>query len=554
MILKKLICVFTVLCIILSITGCKADPTDSSSEQSVDKESVIYKNSIDLLCCYADSFNPYTATTEINRNLSRLIFDPLVKLNNDYEPIYCLAENVALEGTVCTVRLKSARFTDGSQVTASDVIYSFNLARASSTVYASQLYEVGSAAAVDTMTVVFNLTRHDPLFERLLDFPIIKTGSDKRTNIDDVVLPPIGSGRYIPSEDGTVLTLNTSYFGKQSSITEINLINSPDADSVSHYVEVGATDFYFTDISDGNIVRMSGQKIDINLNHLVYIGINHSYGQLGERNMRYALSSLIDRSEICGTAYYNNATAASGFYPPYLKDTLSVQTLQNKSDLQITVENLEKIGYNRLNESGKRVNSSGKAPTFTLLVNSENRSRVLCAKLISEQASKAGINITVVERPSADYSAALATGNFQLYLGEVRIHPNMDVSSVVLPGGSAAFGVTENLTAPENDTTDDTQNTTAQDGQASQDPQASVDVAQPHTPIADILNSFYSGGTTLSNVAGVLLTEMPVIPVCYRGGLLFFDNSLTSKAGDVTASRSDIFLSAEDWICLDIKK
>ena len=71
--------------------------------------------------------------------------------------------------------MKNTVFTDGSPLTANDVVYSYNLARASSTIYASNLYEVSSVAAADTYTVVFNLTRHDPFFVKLLDFPILKT-------------------------------------------------------------------------------------------------------------------------------------------------------------------------------------------------------------------------------------------------------------------------------------------------------------------------------------------------------------------------------------------
>lgn len=541
--LKKLAVVFVALCMLLSVTGCKKlEDNNTSSMPSTSEDTEALSNTISLLCCYSDTLNPYTAASEINRNLTRLIFDPLIKLDNSYEPISCLAESVTANGAQYTVRLRSTSFSDGSRVTADDVVYSYNLAKGSPTVYAAQLYEVKSVSAADSMTVVFSLTRTDPYFERLLDFPILKAGSDKRTDIDDVVLPPIGSGRFIPNGDSSALLRNDSYMGTKSSIKEIKLINSPDSSSVSHYVEVGATDYYYTDIADGNIVRMSGQKLDINLNHLIYIGINHSYGQLSSPNMRYALATALNRKDICSTAFYNNALSASGFFPPYFKEANAVQTLQNTNDLQITVENLEKIGYNRLNEVGNRINSSGTPLTFTLMVNQENRSRVLAARLISEQLAEAGITVKVLERTAEQYNAALASGNFQLYLGEVRILGNMDVSSLVLPGGSAAFGVI------------DSRVTEAVPSEPIITDPAAVDPAlQTTTPVTDIINAFYSGNSSISDVAGVLLTEMPVIPVCYRSGLLFCDNSLSSASGSIKASRSDIFLSAEDWIC-KIKK
>ena len=64
--------------------------------------------------------------------------------------------------------------------------------------------------------------------------------------------------------------------GKNRAIGEIRLINAPDSEAVGHYVEIGAADMYYSDISDGNILRMSGKKVNINLNHLIYIGVNLS--------------------------------------------------------------------------------------------------------------------------------------------------------------------------------------------------------------------------------------------------------------------------------------
>ena len=130
---------------------------------------------------------------------------------------------------------------------------------------------------------------------------------------------------------------------------------------------------------------MSGKKTEVNLNRLIYIGINSSYGSLQSKEMRYAISSALDRNAICQTAYYNNAIAAKGFFNPYFEATAAVQTIESKPNSKITVENLSKIGYNNMNSSGYYANSSGNNPVFTLLVNSENSSRVIAANLIAQQ-------------------------------------------------------------------------------------------------------------------------------------------------------------------------
>ena len=268
----------------------------------------------------------------------------------------------------------------------------------------------------------------------------MKKGSEARADEDGKALPPIGAGRYVSDDGMTKLTVNTKYYGGSLNINEIRLINAPDSESVSHYVEVGAADMYYSDISDGNILRMSGKKVNINLNHLIYIGVNLSNEQLSLNDLRQAISSGFDRKEICRDGYYNNALPANGFFNPAWEAVKSVQNINLQANKEITVENLEEIGYNKLDSEGVRTNSAGKKLKFELLVNKENRLRVSAAKIIASRLSEYGISVRVAEKSFADYTAALSSGNFQLYLAEVAITPNMDISSLVTEGGSAAYG------------------------------------------------------------------------------------------------------------------
>lgn len=522
MIFKRFFAALTAVLLCVSFAGCNETFAPTAEKNDKPQQTVSKTDVMQLLYSASDSFNPYTAVTAINRELCKLLYDPLVKTDNNFNPSYSLASNAVIEGVKCTVTIKDAKFTDGSAVTADDVVYSCNLAKGSGGVYASSLYEVASVTAADSKTVVFTLTRQDPYFLNLLDFPIIKSGSDKTADIDGVVQPPVGCGRFKLNDKLDTLIRNDSYYGKHTSIPKIRLINSPDGESVSHYVEVGATDAYFTDVSNGNIVRMSGKKCDVNLNDFVYIGINDSVGLLKIGEIRYAISSAIDRSGICKTAYYNNAVAATGFFNPAFSPTSAVQTLKNVSDFEIAIENLEKIGYNRLDNDGYRINSSGYRLTFNLLVNSENESRKTAAYMIAEQLKNIGIYIRVNEQPYANYMALLNAGSFELYLGEIRVLNNMDISPLVVSGGSVAYGVSKAEPKPKDD--------------------ASVEQSAAVATIDEIYGAFYSGSGSIADVASILLTQLPVIPVCYREGLLFYDDGVCDLSG---ASLSDIYFSIE---------
>lgn len=537
MILKRIAVLLLTVCLGFCFTACKEGETTSEITTTPQVESNSgTRTYMTLLYSAADTFNPYTAKTDINRQLCRLLYEPLVKLDNNFNPVYSLAKEVKVEGAVCTAVLKDLNFSDGSKVTADDVVYSFNLAKSSLSYYGAKLYSCASAVAKDSKTVVFNLTKTDPYFINLLDFPILKSGSDKLTDSDSQSLPPIGSGRYKVNAEYNGFVLNESNQINGNTIKEIKLINAPDNESVAHYVELGAADIYYSDISDGTILRMSGQKIDINLNNLVYIGINQNYGALANKEIRHAISAAIDRTKISIDAFYNNALPATGFFNPVWEETKSLQNIQIKANSKIAIENLEKIGYNILDKNSVRVNEHGTPLKFTLLVNSENRLRAAAAYSIADQLSGCGIEITVIEKNYESYLESLKSGAFQLYLGEVKFTENMDISSLVLDGGSAAFGTpikveetTEEAVVSEETLTEETEQT----------------VQQQSESVITVVNGFYKGENTITDIATVLQTEMPAIPVCYRTGVLFCNENIENVNN---SSASDIYFSIESYI------
>lgn len=527
----RIISLILALLMVFSFCGCKKknNGNSASSDTASDSEKQSVKAS--LLSNFNDSFDPFTAATPLNRQLCKLLYEPLIKVGENFEPAYCLAESAEISANQCKVKLRSAVFTDGSAVSSSDVVYSYNAAKASAT-YSAQLYEVKDVKAQGADTVVFNLTRYDRYFANLLDFPIMKSGSDNAANSDGVKLAPIGCGRYRLDNENMKLVLNDSYFGDKGEIKEIRLIHAPDAESESHYVEIGACDIYYADLSDGNIVRMSGKKCDVQLNNLVYIGINGNSEILKNSYLRYAISSGIDRNAICSQSYYTNAEPARGYLHPSFKPAKPLQTINFSSDLQITVENLGKMGYNNLDNSGYRVNSAGRHITLSLLVNSENASRKAAAYQIASQLKDAGIELRVIEKSFAEYSADLASGAFELYLGEIKILKNMDISQLVMQGGSAAFGVVYDLP----------QNAEGEPQQA--DPENQTSAQSPAISVEDIINGFYNGTYSAADIESILLTQMPQIPICYRKGLLFYDSDIESG---VEATESDIYFSIEKY-------
>ena len=544
----------TALCLLITAAllftaGCAGkQTTEENSSASAPTETPVAQT-LSLLCCGNDSLNPYTAITKTNQELSSLLFDPLIKLDRNFEPVYVIAQSANVERTVCTVTLKSISFTDGSALTAEDVVFSFNLAKASKR-FEAQLKDVLSASGSGN-TVRFTLAKSDPYAYLLLDFPILKKGSDERVNGDNVALPPIGCGRYTIDDTKTQMTANANYHGGKVNIGTIYLTNTPDDESIAHNVEVGSTDLYYTDVSNGEIIRMSAKKVEVPLNHLVFIGINLEQAQLKNPYLRYAISSAIDRTEIVKTAYYENATAAEGPFPSAWERAKGYQTLQSTPNEQIALENLRQIGYNKKDSQGYFVDEAGNRLHFRLLVNAENQSRATAADLIVKQLAACGIEITLEKRAFAEYKAALEAGDFDLYLAEVKLTNNMDLTPLVTHGGSVAYGIPADSSEGAEASSDSSQPPVSSEQGASSSEGAdssstsSEGAAQGNGQIytaATAAAGFYSGQNTIGDVITAFLSEMPIVPVCHRNGILFYDTDLTPEPAP---SVSDVFFSIE---------
>jgi peptide/nickel transport system substrate-binding protein len=524
--MKKIVSFLLIFVFLLSLCGCKEAESSSAPVEDITEVKSGYTDKMTLLYSATDTFNPYDAKTETNRQLCKLLYEPLVKLDNEFKPHNSLAKSVKISGDTCTVTLNDVDFSDDTKLGADDIIYSYNLAKKSSTVYKYKLYAVDSVTAQGTETVVFKLKKSDPYFENVLDFPIIKAGSDKITDSDSVKYAPIGCGRFKLNKTETALLRNDNYHGKKGSVKKITLINAPDKESVSHYVEIGATDVYYSDISDGTIFRMSGTKTNVNLNNLVYIGINLKNPKLKINEVRQAISSALDRQKLVGGAYYGNAISATGFFNPVWELTKSVQNIQITANSQISIENLEQIGYNELDKDGlRRKNNS--VLRFSLLVNKDNTMRVLAAEHIARQLKECGIGVTVNKVSYKEYKKRLKNGNFDLYLGEVKITENMDFTNLVSIKGTAAYGVKAALKKSKND-----------------ESETAVKIKGELLDCAKVIKGFYKGKNSINDVAVTLQSDMPIIPLCYRTGVLFCNENIENVKN---SSVSDIYFSIESY-------
>lgn len=426
-----------------------------------------------------DSLNPYFAASAQNRDLSALYCQPLFEVTAAYAAQPVLADSCSFDENTMTVTLKSATFSDGSALSADDVVYSFTLAKASSW-YATRLASV-TAARARKGAVVFTLSSPDKLAANLLTFPIVKRKTADKT--DEI---PVGTGAFVLAADRT---LSPNTHGSQGNVQSVSLFSIKDVSYLKNALEIGSISYLFSDFSSGSYTRVVAENKFITMNNLVYIGMNANTGALSNAAVRTAVYYAADKAAVASAAYQGCATAVGlPFHPNYLAaQNLSVG--QTEADTDRALEILQKSGYNRYDKNSVRTNGT-ETLKMTVLVNSENSFRVSAAQSVADNLNACGFSVTVESVPAAEYQSRVASGNFTLYIGEVKLPENLDLSAFYAAGGSASAGINKTL------------------------------------PFWQTFQSFRAGERNAEQVSAAFLDDMPFVPLCYRAGMAAYSKGL----------------------------
>lgn len=436
------------LAVAVAVSGCavsEPEPEDISPEQipvpapvTSQPEQVQPVSELRLAYSASDSLNPYKMKTELNRQLIPLLYDSLTRIDPSYRPENRLAESVTYNGNICTVKLRrNILFSDGSLLQGADVVYSFRTAVASGQSIAMRLQNVERCEVDPEGNVIFTLSQPDADFAALLSFPIIKEG---HADADF----PTGISRYYVSgtwgNTGVMLSANPLYYGEKGSIETIRLVSSTDPSALAFSLKSGEIDLHYSDLSGSETNNLSTSGRVVSQNRMVFLGINgRQQGVLAEPAFRRALDLALNRDELVSTAYMSCAEVSRyPFHPSFYR----LGTLNRSAPRQLTQADalLDRLGLTQTDEYGYRLGILGEPIRLRLLTNSENAARTAAATLIVEQLSQIGIRVEVVSQSFSQYEESLARGGYDLYLGEVRLFENMDISPL-MSGGALAYSV-----------------------------------------------------------------------------------------------------------------
>ena len=499
-ILAALIC-FCVVFVGCSASSSSSEPSAPSSEPSIqtDSETEAEPDTLKIGFSKLDGFNPYLVNDELVLQTSGLVNEKLVEITPEMNVEYRIASSITSNGLSAVITLREdAMFADGTPITAQDVLASFNAARSFVT-YAGSLAHV-TDAQIQGNQIVVTLSRPDSLFSYLCAIPILKQS--------DISSPhPTPSGQYTYGSDNTLIKNPTSLFQEEHAPDTIQLVDISNFDALVSGLSVGSIDLYATTKESITTSAYTSRSTSFNMNHLVFLGVNSaSSAFLGQSGIRNAISTALDREILCERAYYGAALPARGAIHPLYSCVTGKQTISTLSNLSKCEEQMEALGYKRSAADGYYRDAAGQRPQIRLLVYSDSALKRSAATLIKEQLNDAGfmVNLEETEDFVGVYSDKIAKGDFDLYIGELKLYNNMDMSPF-FEKGAASFGIVQ---SPE-------------------------------------LLTAYSAFTANSDGAEAFETifaqQLPWIPLCWRSGTLVVNKQVTG----MIPSCSNIFYSMQ---------
>ncbi len=498
--IKKLFASALVLVLLgLTLTACAPVRNDDGGEATLNtvteavSEPAPDTSSFKLSYSKSDSLNPFETTTLNNQVVENLVFESLFIMDENWEILPQLATGYQYKNAkTLVVKLRDGvKFSNGSAMTAENVVYSFEEAKKSPR-WETALSVFKSAKANSSGEVIFTLKEPNPSAHKLLTFAISKKGKTKKGFA-------IGCGRYKYTEgDGTVyLKLNENYYDEfKPHFTVIQLVNITSEESIENAVNIGNISYTFRDMSSGSKNKIQCSKKPVLLNNLVYIGINSNSGITSNEFIRRAISLAIDRDTLVKSAYRGYAKPALSVFNPSCSLGKQTEIFSSTADTDAARQAIEKSG---LSKEELKID----------ILTSSTEGKNAAANILKRQLEAVGFKVTINKENPSTYINRINSGSFTVYVGETKLTNDMSLNSFFDKKGTTSAGI------------DFEKNSTA---------------------------SSYKGYVKGDNELGKFILdfsqELPFIPLLYRQGMICYSHSLH---GDMQGYTDNYFLNIEDW-------
>ncbi len=427
------------LCLCLLLCGCAdsggayvptGDGLSDDSGNAIGPNNSQTEDQLQLLSLpyYADrSLNPYLCTDFTNRALFSLLYQSLFTVNRDYvvEPQLCSRFTASEDMKSYTFYVESATFSDGSVLTGADVAASLTAAWQCDFYKGRFLHVTEIIATADGGVTVHLDTPYENL-PLLLDIPIVKAGQE-------LLERPMGTGPYVlyTASGGESLRRRSDWWCSPKMAVNADIISLFPAESATQIRD----QFEFFDLSvvcaDPGSDRYADYRCDYELwdcenGIFLYLGTTSDSKVFSNDAVRIALTHAIDRNRLVEEFYRGFARGASlpaSPLSPFYSQTLA-----------------ERYAYDgmKFTQAVKSAGMEGSKVVF--LVNKDDSLRLRVARSIADMLEDCGLVVEMKELGTNAYVEALKSWDYDIYLGQTKLSPNMDLSAFFATYGELSWG------------------------------------------------------------------------------------------------------------------
>lgn len=361
------------------------------------------------------TFDPIKSAQNVDNWVFSNVFDVLIRVDKTgtkLEPGLAESWAVSDDGLTYTFKIRDAKFSDGSPITAGDAAFSLLRIRDNEGSLWSDSYKiVETAEAADDRTLVVKLKTPSAPFLSTLALPNVSVLSMKALEAEGeeafAEKPTASSGAFTVKEwrrgDRVVLEKNPNFWqADRVKLDGVEWISVPDDNTRMLNVQAGELDAaIFVPFS-----RVEELKKDPNLevhidtstreDHLL---INHEHGALAKKEVRQALDMAVDKKAIVDTVTFGLGEIANSYIP--------------KGSLYHYDGNYQ-YPYDPEKAKAMLVEAGASDLSLNYIVNAGNEVDEQIAVLLQQQLQKAGVTINLQKVDPSQSWDMLVAGDYDI--------------------------------------------------------------------------------------------------------------------------------------------
>lgn len=349
------------------------------------------------------NMDPRHYTDAASTRVGRLIYQRLVEFNDEMRPVPGIAYWKKNSNTEYVFHLIGTPvFHNGNKLTSADVkaTYDYVLDKKNGSPHRASLALIKSIETPDAKTIVFHLSRQDPLFPAYLVLGIVPASLAQQNHRFE--RQPVGSGpfRFVEwPEDGKLI------IERLKDRQRVEFIHTPNPTVRVLKLMHGEIDMLQNDVPPELIAYLEKQD-DVVVrrrkgSNYAYMGFNMQDPILADLRIRKAIAHGINKQEIIKYVFAGSARSANALLPP-THWAGNKQLKEYTYDPQKSRDLLKKAGFGN--------------QTIELTYKTSNDPfRVRLATIIQSQLKDIGINVDIRSYDWGTFYGDIKSGRFQLY-------------------------------------------------------------------------------------------------------------------------------------------